>query len=112
MYQVNIGTNILYYPGSDDAVIYDTELTEDVGLAGEFRFKVPPKNPQYSQLSNGSLVTILKDGKEFWRGEIRDVQTDFAKIASVYVSISASSSILVLCFSATDLQVSINLSRH
>ena len=84
MYQVNIGTNILYYPGSDDAVIYDTELTEDVGLAGEFRFKVPPKNPQYSQLSNGSLVTILKDGKEFWRGEIRDVQTDFSKIASVY----------------------------
>lgn len=83
-YQVNIGDNILYYPGSDDAVIYDSELNQEVGLAGELRFKVPSNNPQYSQLATGALITILKDDKEFWRGEIRSVDTDFNKVASVY----------------------------
>lgn len=85
MYQVNIGDKILYYPGSEDAQIYDTELNEEIGLAGEFKFKVPPDNPAYSELSTGKLVTILKNKEEFWRGEIRDLKTDFAKVANVYV---------------------------
>ena len=84
MYQVNLGDNILYYPGSEDACIYDTELNEEIGIAGEFSFKVPPTNPYYSQLAQGALVTIYRDSKEFWRGEIRQIITDFAKIADVY----------------------------
>ena len=84
MYQVNLGNKILYYPASEDAVIYDTELNEEIGLAGEFTFKVPPQNPLYSELTQGALVTILKDNVEVWRGEIRNIDTDFAKIASVY----------------------------
>ena len=84
MYQVNLGSKILYYPANADYAIYDTELTEDVGQAGEFRFKVPPSNPLYGELTNGTLITILQNGKEFWRGEIKNVNTDFAKIADVY----------------------------
>ena len=84
MYQVNLGNSILYYPGSDSAMIYDTELNEELGIAGEFRFKVPPQNPLYSELVNGALVTILKDGKEYWRGDIRSIKTDFINVASVY----------------------------
>ena len=84
MYQVNLGNKILYYPASEDAAIYDTELNEELGLAGEFTFKVPPQNPLYSELTQGALVTILKDNTEVWRGEIRNIDTDFAKIASVY----------------------------
>lgn len=84
MYQVNLGDKVLYYPASDDACIYDTELNEEIGMAGEFSFKVPPTNPLYSQLAQGALVTIYKDHKEFWRGEIRNINTDFAKVADVY----------------------------
>lgn len=84
MYQINLGDKILYYPSSDDACIYDTELNEEIGMAGEFSFKVPPNNPLYSDLAEGVLVTILKDHVEFWRGEIKDIQYDFAKIADVY----------------------------
>ena len=84
MYQVNLGSKILYYPSNAEYAIYDTELTEDVGQAGEFRFKVPSANPLYGELTAGALVTILKDGKEFWRGEIRDIKTSFAKVADVY----------------------------
>ena len=84
MYQVNIGTKILYYPANDQYAIYDTRLNEDVGEAGEFTFKVPPTNPVYSELTKGALVTILRNGSEFWRGEIKEISTDFAKVAEVY----------------------------
>ena len=84
MFQVNLGNKILYYPGSDDAMIYDTELNEELGIAGEFTFKVPPQNPLYSEITTGELVTIYKDGEEFWRGDIRDIKIDFANVANVY----------------------------
>ena len=84
MYQVKLGAKDLYYPASEDAVIYDTEWTEDIGQAGEFSFKVPPQNPLYGELTQGALVTILKNNKEVWRGEIREISKDFANIAEVY----------------------------
>lgn len=84
MYQVKLGNKTLYYPGSEDAEIYSTDLNEEMGMSGEFKFKVPPGNPTYSTLTEGALVTILKDGDEYWRGEIKDVKKDFAKIADVY----------------------------
>ena len=84
MYEVLLGNKTLYYPGSDDYEIYDTELNLEVGSAGEFQFKVPPSNPLYSSLAMGTLVTVLKNNKEYWRGEIRDIRIDFAKVADVY----------------------------
>ena len=64
MYQINIGDKILYYPGSEEAQIYNNELNEEVGLAGEFEFMVPPDNPAYSELSEGKLITILKNNQK------------------------------------------------
>lgn len=84
MYQVNIGAKILYYPGNHDYDIYSTSQNEEVGKAGEFEYKVPPTNPLYSQHTTGQLITILKDKKEFWRGEIRDIKTDFNNVADIY----------------------------
>ena len=84
MYQVNLGNKILYYPANEDFAVYDTALSEDIGQAGEFSFKCPPSNPLYGSLTQGQLVTILKDGKEYWRGEIKSISYDFLKIASVY----------------------------
>ena len=84
MYQVNLGEKVLYYPASEDAAIYDTTWTEDIGQAGEFSFKVPPNNPLYSELTQGALITILQDHKEVWRGEIKEINKDFANIADVY----------------------------
>ena len=84
MWQVNLGNSILYYPSSEEYAIYDTNLNEEVGLAGEFTFKVPPTNPLYGSLAQGALITILKDKKEYWRGEIKELHTDFAKVVEVY----------------------------
>ena len=84
MYQVNVGDKILYYPASEDAEIFDTNLNEEVGLAGEFTFKVPPTNPLYNDVTTGAIITVFKDKKEFWRGEVKEVEIDFAKVAEVY----------------------------
>lgn len=84
MYQVNLGAKVLYYPASEDAAIYDTDLSEKVGQAAEFSFKVPPSNPLYGELTQGALVTILKNNKEVFRGEIKEISKDFANIADVY----------------------------
>ena len=84
MFQINLGENILYYPANETYTVYGTKLDEEVGSAGEFSFKVPPTNPLYSSLTQGALVTILKDGAEYWRGEIKEISVDFAKIADVY----------------------------
>lgn len=84
MYQVNLGEKVLYYPASEDAAIYNTEWNEDIGQAGEFSFKVPPSNPLFSELTQGSLITILQDHKEVWRGEIKEITKDFANVADVY----------------------------
>lgn len=84
MYQINLGEKILYYPGNEEFTVFDTELQEDVGQAGEFSFSVPASNPLYAELANGAFVTILKNKKEFWRGEIRDISIDFNKTARIY----------------------------
>lgn len=84
MYQVNIGNKTLYYPGNDDFAIFNTELNEEMGKAGEFEYKVPPTNPLYDEHTNGKLVTILKDKKEIWRGEVKDIKTDFSNVAEIY----------------------------
>ena len=84
MYQVNIGNKTLYYPGNDDFTIFNTELNEEIGKAGEFEYKVPPTNPLYDEHTNGQLVTILKDKKEIWRGEVKDIKTDFSNVAEIY----------------------------
>lgn len=84
MFEVLLGDKTLYYPANEEFTIYDTELTQDVGQAGEFTFKVPPTNPLYSQITSGALITILKDKKEYWRGEIKNLTVDFARVIEVY----------------------------
>ena len=84
MYHVLANDQTLYYPANTDYTIYDTELKLDVGLAGEFKFKVPPNNPMYAQVGQGTIITILRDNVEYWRGEVKETSTDINKVMSVY----------------------------
>lgn len=89
MFQVLIGdisgnNQILYYPADDTYTIYDTQLSMSVGSAGEFTFKVPSTNPLQSSVAQGSIITIMRDDEEFWRGEVRNITTDFQKTIEVY----------------------------
>ena len=84
MYQVNVGNKILYYPGNSEYAIFDTELNEEIGFAGEFTFKVPPQNPLYASIVQSAIISILKDGVEYWRGEVKEINIDIDNIAEVY----------------------------
>lgn len=84
MFHVLVNDKTLYYPANSDYTIYDTELQLNVGLAGEFRFKVPSNNPLYSEIGQGAIITILRDNKEYWRGEVKETSVDINKVMSVY----------------------------
>ena len=84
MYEILINDNTLYYPASEKYTIFNADLDLEVGLAGEFEFDVPSFNPMYSQIRQGAIITILRDNKEYWRGEVKETSVDINKIMNVY----------------------------
>ena len=84
MYEVLVNDQTIYYPSNPDYTIFETDFQRDVGMSGEFTFSVPPENPNYSLPGKGAIVTILRDGKEYWRGEVNEVSTDINKNRVVY----------------------------
>lgn len=89
MYKVTVQTlqgneYNLYYPGDNQFVFTNAVLTYDIGLAGEFNFSIPYTNPSYDQIAQNSIITIYKDGVEYWRGDIRQITTRFDKSLDVY----------------------------
>ena len=84
MYEVLLDGNTIYYPSNKDFAIYSTDLDFDIGLAGEFKFSVPVSNPLYENVGHGSIITILRDNEEYWRGEIKEVKVALDKTKSVY----------------------------
>lgn len=84
MYEILLNDKTLYFPASEDYVIYGTNLDLEVGLAGEFEFNVPSSNPLYSQVKQGAIITILRDNKEYWRGEVKETSVDINKVMNVY----------------------------
>ena len=84
MYEVLLDGDTLYYPSNRDYMIFDTDLGQDIGLAGDFKFSVPYNNPLYDRIGQGSIITILRDNNEYWRGEVKEVQVNFDNTKSVY----------------------------
>lgn len=84
MYEVLVNGKYIYYPCNSTHVIYSASIKQDVGLAGEFEFSVPSSNPNYALLEQGAVVTVIRDGNEFWRGEVKNITYDFDKVAKVY----------------------------
>lgn len=89
MYTVLIGDihgndTPLYYPNDKDYVIFDTNLNLQVGICGEFTFKVPAGNPKYPDIEQFKIITICDDGKEVWRGFIKEINESFDMCVEVY----------------------------
>lgn len=89
MYQVYIGdlsgnNSILYHPADPNYAIYDTTLSLQVGSAGTFEFTIPTNNPKYSEIKQGSIITITLNGEEYWRGEVKETTKDFYGSVEVY----------------------------
>lgn len=78
MYQVNLDNNILYIPGDKTYMIDSPILDIALGESGGFTFICPKTNPFYDSIENRkSMVSVLRDGKEIFYGEVRNQEKDF-----------------------------------
>lgn len=89
MYKITAKDNfsserLLFVPSHPDYTLSKAVLSLKVGSAGEFEFTVPITSPAYRYIWQGSIITIYRDGHEFWRGDIRDIKTRFDKSLDVY----------------------------
>lgn len=86
MYTMNLDDEILYYPGDEVlAIVGDPVIKLAVGKAGSCEVTVPPTNPCYDSIKNRkSMITIYRDGKEVFCGEVRDTDKDRMNCKKVY----------------------------
>lgn len=84
MYTIYLNDTILYYPGDKDLCLSVADLGLAVGESGEFGISMPPNNPTYNLLKERQIITIFKDDEEYWRGDIRDIETDFNGVKALY----------------------------
>lgn len=85
MYKVIIDGKTLFFPGDTRAVLTDPEVKLQTGYAGEFNFKVPIANPLYNEIKNRkSMVSVYRDKKEIFYGEVRNYKKDRFKNKKVF----------------------------
>lgn len=77
MYQILLGSSLLYSPTAMDRTVYNAVLEEELNDAGLFTFTVPPTNPLYNSINEGvSKVTIVKDNKNIWYGFVTQTKVN------------------------------------
>ena len=85
MYEVFLDGQYLYYPNDKEYAIYNAILKDTLSCASEFTFQIPCTNPRYNDLhERQSMVQILRDSKEIFYGEVREVTENIGKTKSVY----------------------------
>lgn len=86
MYTMNLDDEILYYPGDEVlTIVGDPVIKLAVGKAGSCEVTVPPTNPCYDSIQNRkSMITIYRDGREVFCGEVRDTDKDRMNCKKVY----------------------------
>lgn len=85
MYTVNIDGRILDYPGDEINCIQDSELKLALNDAGSFEFDITDRNPEYGQVENRvSIIQVMKDDKEIFCGEVRQIAKDSYNIKNVF----------------------------
>ena len=87
MYFIKLDDNYLYYPGDDKAVLVDPVLELRLDSAGKLSFICPKENPLYDKLYNRkSMVSVYRDKKEIFYGEVRNQEKDFSGNKKVLVA--------------------------
>ena len=85
MYQVLIDGRDLYYPADEEYALTTGNVALKLNDAGSFDFNIPIINPEYNNIHPRiSMIQVLKDGKELFCGEIREVRKDFYGTKQVY----------------------------
>lgn len=85
MYEILINDKNLYYPGDKEFTAQQADLKLEVGNAGELDITIPTINPSINEVQERAIITIIKNDSEFWRGNVRKVNTNFQNSKKLYV---------------------------
>jgi phage minor structural protein len=93
MYEIYVCLNpsdpsnkVLWAPGLEDHnyILYSAILELELNHSGKLTFQMSPKHPLYGQLQKRkSIVTVIRNGSEVWRGRVLDSKKDFYKRKTV-----------------------------
>lgn len=87
MYTVYIDDEVLYSPliANEGYSVLTAKSISELNRAGSFEFTLPPNNVFYDSIQKlKSVITIVKDGVEIFRGRVLHDEKDFYKRKAVY----------------------------
>jgi len=77
VYKIIMDGNTIYYPSDGKAVLISSTLNLELNTAGSLSFICPPENPYYEKIYNRkSIVSVYRDEKEIFIGEVREQTKD------------------------------------
>ena len=77
MYKIIMDGNTMYFPSDGKAVLISSTLNLELNTAGSLSFICPPENPYYEKIHNRkSIVSVYRDEKEIFIGEVREQTKD------------------------------------
>ena len=78
IYEILLDGQTLYYPGDEQCVVLDPKITLKMNDAGRCELSIPKINPLYDSVKLGkSTITVRKDGKEVFYGEVKAYDRGF-----------------------------------
>lgn len=76
---------LLYEPGNRTAIVLSPKLTREVSKAGSLYFTMDRSHPLYDSLPKmRTVVSVMQDGHESWRGRILNHEADWYNRRVVY----------------------------
>lgn len=85
MYKVYIDGELAYYPGDEMLVLNNAELHLSLNDSGTFEFDIAPDSAFYERIaSRVTMVQVVKEDKELFYGEVREISRDLYNIKHVY----------------------------
>lgn len=85
MYKVYIDGELAWYPGDELLVLNNCELHLALNDSGTFEFDITSDSAFYDRISSRmTMVQVLKDDKELFYGEVRDISRDLYNVKHVY----------------------------
>lgn len=84
MYKVYCDDQLLYLPGDEELIIFNTKLELADNKSGSFEFDLPMKNPMYSAIKKlVSVIRVEKDGDSIFYGRVLSAEKNFYNTKTV-----------------------------
>lgn len=85
MFSVYADGQLIYMPLDRTLTIHNPKVTLEIGKAGAFQFELPSSNLFYNKLQQmRSVVTVVYEGVEIFRGRVLTNNRSFNNVRSVY----------------------------